>query len=38
MKLNLWAVPAAMDGKNMSAPCKPGGLVNRVILAGREGL
>jgi hypothetical protein len=30
----LWAVPAALSGEDLSAPCKPGGLVDRVLRAG----
>jgi uncharacterized protein (DUF608 family) len=29
----LWAIPAALEGKEMAAPCHPGGLVDRVIRA-----
>ncbi|MDO8685338.1 MAG: GH116 family glycosyl hydrolase, partial [Clostridiales bacterium] len=31
----LWAVPAAMQVRDVSAPCKHGGLVDRVIRAGQ---
>ena len=31
----LWAVPAALMGASMEGPCKPGGLVDRVIQAGK---
>ena len=29
----LWSLPAAIDGEDLSAPTKPGGLVDRVIRA-----
>ena len=32
----LWALPAAMEGKDLSGPCKPGGLVERVIRAAAD--
>jgi uncharacterized protein (DUF608 family) len=32
----LWAVPAAVEGKDISALCAKGGLVDRVIQAGKE--
>jgi uncharacterized protein (DUF608 family) len=31
----LWGVPAALKGDDMSGPCKPGGLVYRMIQAGK---
>ncbi|MFN8007314.1 MAG: GH116 family glycosyl-hydrolase [Terriglobia bacterium] len=31
----LWAMPSAMLGKDIHAPCLPGGLVDRVIQAGK---
>ena len=31
----LWSLPAALEGQDVSAPCKPGGLVDRVIRAAR---
>ena len=31
----LWGVPAAVAGQDLAAPCEPGGLVDRVIQAGR---
>jgi hypothetical protein len=33
--LMLWALPAALAGEDLAAPCAPGGLVDRVIAAGR---
>ena len=30
----LWAVPAALAGEDLTGPCRPGGLVARVIEAG----
>ena len=33
----LWSLPAALHGKDLSAPTKRGGLVNRVIRAARTG-
>jgi uncharacterized protein (DUF608 family) len=32
--LMLWSLPAAMVSQDLSGPCNPGGLVNRVIQAG----
>jgi hypothetical protein len=29
----VWAVPAAMEGQDFSAPFQPGGLVDRVLRA-----
>jgi len=34
--LMLWALPAALAGEDLAAPCAPGGLVDRIIAAGRE--
>ncbi len=31
----LWGVPAALEGKNLTAPCRPGGLVDRILKAGK---
>ena len=31
----LWSVPAVMAGQDLSGPGKPGGLVDRIIRAGR---
>jgi hypothetical protein len=31
----LWGVPAALNGQDLSAPARSGGLVARVIAAGR---
>jgi len=31
----LWSLPAALDGKDLSAEAKPGGLVDRVTRAAR---
>ena len=36
MNMLLWAIPAAMEGEDLSGPCQPGGLVDRMIQAGRE--
>lgn len=33
----LWALPAALSGKDLSGPCQPGGLVSRMIEAAQEG-
>ncbi|HIQ04375.1 MAG TPA: hypothetical protein EYH31_01620, partial [Anaerolineae bacterium] len=33
----LWAIPAALIGRDLSGPCAPGGLVDRVIQAATEG-
>lgn len=32
----LWAVPAALTGDDMTNPCAPGGLVTRVLEAGKR--
>jgi len=32
----LWSLPAALEGKDLSAVCKPGGLVHRVLSAARR--
>jgi len=32
----LWGVPAALTGEDISGPCKPGGLVDRIIKAGKS--
>jgi len=32
----LWAMPSAIMGKDIHAPCAPGGLVERVIQAGKK--
>lgn len=29
----IWALPAAMAGKDMSWPCRPGGLIDRILKA-----
>jgi uncharacterized protein (DUF608 family) len=34
--LMLWSVPAAVEGKDLHGPCAPGGVVDRVIEAGRK--
>ncbi len=31
----LWSLPAAVEGKSLEAPCRPGGLVERVLKAAR---
>jgi uncharacterized protein (DUF608 family) len=31
----LWSLPAALAGEDVSAPCRPGGLVDRVLKAAR---
>jgi len=33
MNMILWSVPAALAGQDLSGPCKPGGLVDRMIKA-----
>jgi len=33
----IWMLPAAMEGKDLRAPMLPGGLVDRVIQAARNG-
>ena len=35
--LMLWALPAAIDGKSLDDPCKPGGLVDWILQAGKTG-
>jgi hypothetical protein len=37
MNMMLWSLPAAMENKSLEAPCRPGGLVDRVIDAARRG-
>ena len=32
----LWAMPSALMGKDLHGPCAPGGLVDRVIKAGKK--
>ncbi len=32
----LWALPAALAGQDIAGPCQPGGLVQRIVAAGRE--
>jgi uncharacterized protein (DUF608 family) len=32
----LWFLPAAICGQDLAGPCKPGGLVDRVIQAGKR--
>jgi uncharacterized protein (DUF608 family) len=32
----LWSLPAALAGTDVSAPCKPGGLVSRILQAGQR--
>ena len=29
----LWSVPAVLAGQDLSGPCKPGGLVDRIVKA-----
>ncbi len=31
----LWSVPAVLGGQDLAGPCKPGGLVDRILKAGR---
>ncbi len=33
--LMFWSVPAALLGQDLAGPCQPGGLVDRMIQAGR---
>ena len=33
----IWAAPAALANQDLSGPCKNGGLVDRVIKAGKQG-
>jgi len=33
----LWSLPAAIAGEDLAGPCKAGGLVDRVIRAGKQG-
>ena len=32
--LMIWSLPAAINGTDLGAPCRPGGLVDRVTRAG----
>ncbi len=34
--LMLWSVPAVLAGQDLSGPCKPGGLVDRLLKAARK--
>ena len=34
--LILWVLPAAMAGSTLEGPCAPGGLVDRIIRAGKR--
>jgi hypothetical protein len=29
----LWSLPAALEGEDLAGPCRPGGLVDRVLAA-----
>ncbi|MBI2842390.1 MAG: hypothetical protein HYX78_03230 [Armatimonadetes bacterium] len=33
--MGLWAAPAAINGQDVTGPCKPGGLIYRIMKAGR---
>jgi len=33
--LMLWSLPAAMAGGDITGPCRPEGLVDRIMRAGR---
>ena len=33
----LWGLPAALEGTALNGPCQAGGLVARVIAAGKDG-
>jgi hypothetical protein len=33
----LWSLPAAIAGQRVDSPCQPGGLVDRMLQAGRGG-
>ena len=35
--LMLWSLPAAIAGGDLAGPCRPGGLVDRILEAGRAG-
>jgi uncharacterized protein (DUF608 family) len=35
MNMVLWSVPATLAGQDLSGPCKPGGLVDRMIKAAK---
>ena len=35
--LVVWAVPAAPAGRDLAAPCLPGGLVSRIVEAAKPG-
>ena len=32
----IWSLPATLAGEDLSGPVKPGGLVDRVVQAGKE--
>jgi uncharacterized protein (DUF608 family) len=33
----LWSLPAGVAGQDLAGPCEPGGLVDRMLAAGRNG-
>jgi hypothetical protein len=35
--LMLWSLPAALEGTDLASSCRDGGLVDRIIRAGRHG-
>ncbi len=36
MNMMLWSLPAAAEGKSFEHPCRPGGLVDRVLRAAQQ--
>ena len=38
MNMMLWSLPAAIEGRSLEHPCRPGGLVDRVIRAAKGGI
>ena len=37
MNMMLWSLPAAIEGKSLEHPCRPGGLVDRMVKAAEGG-
>jgi len=38
MNMSIWCLPAALEGQDIGVPCKPGGLIDRMIQAGKAGI
>ena len=35
--LVVWSIPAAVSGEDLAGPCRPGGLVDRLLSAAEDG-